>query len=172
MLRKRFGLTIGKTLVRSLVGSPPVPDDALGIADNPSPASIASTYFMYARRCYVHSKPKCKLPVCSCSARADDLYCSDYCRQAFSHGAERDFCQCAHSDCTKPVHKNETIGATGLPGSISFAPGWVTIAYSDQQDLRDQLILLMRRVDVAFGTEGHGRVAPSRAPSMKALRSA
>jgi hypothetical protein len=152
---------------------PPVPDDALGIADNPSPASIAGTYVMYARRSYVHNKPKCKLPVCTCSARANDLYCSDYCRQAFSQGTERDFCQCAHSDCSEPVHTGEIIDATGLPGSISFAPGWVTIEYSDQQDLRDQLILLMTRVDIEIGTEAHPpRLAPSRAPSMKALRSA
>jgi hypothetical protein len=150
----------------------PVPDDALGIAANPSPASIASTYVIYARRCYVHNKPKCKLPVCTCSARADDLYCSEYCGQAFSQGTERDFCQCAHSDCSKLVHTGEIIDAAGLPGSISFAPGWVTIEYSDQQDLRDQLILLMTRVDVEIGTEAHPRLAPSRAPSMKALRSA
>ena len=92
------------------------------------------------------NKRKCKLGVCTCMARPGDSYCSDYCRQASSQGLQRDFCQCEHSICTKVAEAFETSSAS-LPGSISFAPGLVTIQYSDVLDLRDQLILLAARLE-------------------------
>jgi hypothetical protein len=115
----------------------------------------------------VHKTAKCKLSVCVCLVTPDDAYCSDYCRQASSQGAERDFCQCAHSGCSKPALSAGTIDATGLPGSISFAPGSVTIEYSDNRDLRDQLFFLMQRLDAGVEAETHSRLPASLAPSKK-----
>jgi hypothetical protein len=107
----------------------------------------------------VPPKSKCKLGVCICLVTADDPYCSDYCRQASSQGTERDFCQCGHSVCSKPAHIHETVNEIGLPTSISLAPGLVTIEYSDNRDLRDQLILLATKLETEVGAEAHPRFA-------------
>jgi hypothetical protein len=45
------------------------------------------------------NKQKCALTVCTCLAVTPDVYCSDYCQEAATHGIERDFCQCAHAGC-------------------------------------------------------------------------
>jgi hypothetical protein len=119
-----------------------------------------------------HNQVKCELEVCTCFARADDSYCSEYCRQAFSQGAERNFCQCSHVSCTKPVHTSPQIHLTGLPESISFEQGRVLIEYSDEQDLRNQLLLLATRLDTEIGTEVYPRKAACRAVTAGARRTA
>lgn len=115
----------------------------------------------------MHKTAKCKLSVCACLVTLDGDYCSDYCRQASSQGTERDFCQCAHSGCSKPALSAETIDATGVPGSISFAPGLLTIEYSDNRDLREQLLFLMQRLDAGVETKTPSRIPASLAPSKK-----
>lgn len=127
----------------------------------------ANTSFQIATH-QTQGKSKCKLAVCKCLARTDDLYCSDYCRQASTQGAERDFCQCEHPGCSQPADRVPAIGASELPVTISFAPGQVTIAYSDERDLRDQLILLAQRLAPNGEPDAPRRLPASRATSMKA----
>ena len=103
---------------------------------------------------------KCKLAVCECLASSDDPYCGEYCRQADSQGSERDFCQCEHAGCGEPAQMSPEFDVTGLPSSISVAPGRVLIEYSDQRHLRDQLVLLARRLQAEGET-----VVDSRKPS-------
>ena len=103
----------------------------------------------------MQTKPKCKLTACVCSARADDPYCSDYCSEAAALGAERDFCACPHANCSGEAHvwNMEMINTAGLPDSISFRAGAVTIEYSDQANLRDQLMLLATKLQPEAGSE-------------------
>lgn len=119
----------------------------------------------------MHKEPKCKLAVCTCLAKVDDPYCSEYCRQASAQGSERDFCQCAHSSCVEPKQEIELIDEVGLPGSISFAPGSVTILYSGERDLLDQLMLLAAKLEAELGTESRPRLPPSRVESRKRVAS-
>ena len=118
----------------------------------------------------MHNEVKCQLAVCTCLAKAGDPYCSEYCRQASAQGAERDFCQCAHSTCVEPKQV-ELIDEAGLPGSISFAPGSVTILYSNERDLLDQLILIAARLEAELGTEPRPRLPASRVESSKRVAS-
>ena len=103
----------------------------------------------------MQTRPKCKLAVCACSARADDPYCSDHCSEAAAVGVERDFCACPHAECSGEAHvwDMQMISAAGLPDSISFRPGSVTIEYSDQANLRDQLVLLATKLEAEDGIE-------------------
>lgn len=117
----------------------------------------------------MHNKPKCNLDVCICLARVDDPYCSDYCRQASAQGAERSFCQCEHSVCSKPEERDRMPDVAGLPTSMSFAPGRVTIEYSDRPDLRTQLALLLNRLGEEI--DATPRFPPERARAHKAAAS-
>ena len=94
----------------------------------------------------MESQRKCQLAVCGCRAQDGKLYCSDDCRQAASQGIQRDFCQCAHAGCEMPVY-TVNAGKLDLPDSISSAPGWVTIEYSNFEDLRNQLLLLAQSLN-------------------------
>jgi hypothetical protein len=89
-------------------------------------------------------------------------------REAAEQGAERDFCQCAHADCSEHVHANYATDTAGLPGSIMFAPGSVTITYSDPGDLCDQLILLAARLYTESGSQAHPRMPLRRVRSASA----
>ncbi len=84
---------------------------------------------------------KCALAYCSCAARSTDPYCSDDCKQAATHGAERDFCQCSHSNCFA-AGKSALRGSVGLPDSIQLAPGRVTIECDSFEHFHEQVILL------------------------------
>ena len=116
----------------------------------------------------MHHNQKCKLAVCACEAKADDSFCSDYCRQAVSQGLDRDFCQCTHATCTEHTHVSDLFDTAGLPGSITVAPGLVTIVYSDQRDLCDQLSLLAAKLYAESETSTHMKAPPSRALSIRA----
>lgn len=116
----------------------------------------------------MHHNQKCKLAVCACEAKADDLFCSDYCRQAVSQGLDRDFCQCTHATCTEHAHLSDSFDAAGLPGSITVAPGLVTIVYSDQRDLCNQLLLLAAKLYAERETSTQIKAPPSRALSISA----
>lgn len=83
---------------------------------------------------------KCRLAVCNCNIHGEELYCSAYCEQAEEQGIEKDFCQCAHSNCI--VHTHNARPAVVLPDSIVFALGRVTIECHSIEDLRDQVTLL------------------------------
>lgn len=120
---------------------------------------------------------KCQFAVCGCRAQDGKLYCSDDCRQAASQGIQRDFCQCAHAGCEMPVY---TVNADklDLPDLTSTAPGWVTIEYSNFEDLRNQLLLLAQSLNneeevVPFRTDAAPRRGPSIAEiSMRKAQSA
>ena len=83
----------------------------------------------------------CALASCSCTARATDHYCSDYCRQADSHGTEKDYCQCDHGDCALSGARKHLRGGN-LPDSIQLLPGRLTIEFRSLQDLLEQVNLL------------------------------
>ena len=87
-------------------------------------------------------KAKCSLAVCECLTDLDVEYCSEYCREAAAQGFERDFCLCSHCagrKLRKPPKHTESF----VVRKPTFAgPGSLTIEYSDEQDLRQQLISL------------------------------
>ena len=41
---------------------------------------------------------KCEHPACNCMAKADDSYCSNYCRDA--KGTMEISCNCGHAGCS------------------------------------------------------------------------
>ncbi len=84
---------------------------------------------------------KCALAYCSCAARLTDPYCSDDCKQAATHGTERDFCQCSHANCFA-AEKAALWGGVGLPDSIQLAPGRVTIECDSLESFQEQVTLL------------------------------
>ena len=90
---------------------------------------------------------QCALAMCTCQARADDSYCSDYCRQAASHEIEKDFCQCSHQHCEQAVDRFQTLSTAQLPESVSVAAGRVTIDCSGVDDLLEQLLLLTQAIN-------------------------
>ena len=90
---------------------------------------------------------KCALEVCTCQARIEDGYCSDYCKQAASHEIERDFCQCSHQHCEQAIGKFQTSAYARLPESVCVAAGRVTIDCSGVEDLLDQLLLLTKALN-------------------------
>jgi hypothetical protein len=53
---------------------------------------------------------KCAHPACSCMARKDDKYCSQYCHDA--KGTLEIECGCGHTGCTVP--------ATSTSGAPTF----------------------------------------------------
>ncbi len=95
----------------------------------------------------MENQQKCQFAVCGCKAQDGSLYCSDDCRQAASQGIARDFCQCAHGSCEKPIYYVRIDGTVDSAHSISSAPGWLTIEYSSFQDLRSQLLFLAQSID-------------------------
>ena len=95
----------------------------------------------------VENQRKCQLAVCGCRTREGSLYCSDDCQQAASQAIARDFCQCAHEGCEKPVYHTHADNAINLSDAISSAPGWLMIEYSSLKDLHSQLLLLAQSID-------------------------
>jgi hypothetical protein len=111
---------------------------------------------------------KCQLAVCTCNARAGDCYCSDDCKQAEEQAITRDFCQCAHAGCGQAAFQNVT-----LPGSMSFAPGRVTIEYSSVEELRDEAILLAKALDRYLETRALSvESTPRRSPALARTKAA
>ena len=93
---------------------------------------------------------ECALAACTCVARAGDSYCSDYCRQAASHGTEKDFCQCAHESCAQ-MSRSARTGRVELPDSIQVMRDRVVIEYRSSEDLREQIVLLAGALDQGYG---------------------
>jgi len=83
---------------------------------------------------------KCALESCICSARATDSFCSDDCKQAVTHGAQREFCQCTHAQCAASQLSDPN--NVELPESIHVAPGRVTIDCNSLEHFQEQVILL------------------------------
>ncbi len=83
---------------------------------------------------------KCALESCICSARSADSFCSDDCKQAVTHGAQREFCQCSHPECAASQLSDPN--SVELPDSIHVAHGRVTIECTSLEHFQQQVILL------------------------------
>ncbi len=105
---------------------------------------------------FLTARLKCQLSVCNCRSETGNQYCSDYCEQAASQGIEKEFCQCAHGNCSRSAVKSNAQDAVGLPDSICFAPGRVTIEFDSMQHLTDQLMLLANAVSDDNGAREAG----------------
>jgi hypothetical protein len=95
----------------------------------------------------VENQQKCQLAVCGCRTQDGNPYCSDDCQQAASQAIPRDFCQCAHGGCEKPIYHLRADSTVDFSSSISSVPGWLTIEYFSFEDLRRQLLLIAQAID-------------------------
>lgn len=64
------------------------------------------------------------------------MFCSDYCRQADSHGTEKDYCQCEHEGCVAANGQLSSSHAV-LPAAVELTAGRLTIEFNAFPDLLD-----------------------------------